>query len=347
MGASGATRGYLMQAMVCLFESLQPGNDWISVTLEPRDDLSEKIDFLWHHPDNRRAVQVKSSQNVIDKGDVIKWSKELEGSKQAELYELILVGPYTQGVVDLKHRSGCVSIPEPHSIRFDALIDRCAHKLDIYLDSKGIRQVRPRFREVLILALTTQFEIYATTNHTLTRRDLEDLLQRWVVNTYPRAIEEVAEEIDNFAKELEEMKRFRELFGVDAAPKMRRAVWNLYNHQDAGDKVLPSTIKGAWGYLTLDENADDELPKVIYPFTDLAGNVFGAIGALTFFAFAIMTFYLPGTSPRHVIITTLGSLLFASCGLYMSSFVRPLFQAWRISKALQRIKERSLRVREA
>ena len=46
MSGQAGARGYLLQALVCLLDSLEPDENWVSVTIEPNEE-SDKVDILW------------------------------------------------------------------------------------------------------------------------------------------------------------------------------------------------------------------------------------------------------------------------------------------------------------
>jgi hypothetical protein len=100
-GGPASIRGYLVQTLVALLYALDADNDWISVTLEP-NHLSKKIDIFWQYKDRTKAVQVKSSENQISKADAEHWAEEFQAARAvADKLELVLVGPCSQGVLDL------------------------------------------------------------------------------------------------------------------------------------------------------------------------------------------------------------------------------------------------------
>jgi hypothetical protein len=108
MGGQEGSRGYLIQTIVCLLESLRDPS-WDSVSLEP-DEPSQKVDMLWTSTALRKAVQVKSSINQIGKADAVAWASELKSRTTADTFELILVGPCSQSVAEMADQDG-VSIP--------------------------------------------------------------------------------------------------------------------------------------------------------------------------------------------------------------------------------------------
>ena len=51
MGGNAGIRGYILQTIICVLDSLNADNSWISVTLEPFDE-SEKVDIRWKYPND-------------------------------------------------------------------------------------------------------------------------------------------------------------------------------------------------------------------------------------------------------------------------------------------------------
>ena len=96
MGGQDGNRGYLVQALIALLQSLSD-NSWESVTIEP-NVASEKVDVLWTAKTRNRVAQIKSSQNQIGKSDAERWAADLKASCAADVYELVLVGPTAQSL---------------------------------------------------------------------------------------------------------------------------------------------------------------------------------------------------------------------------------------------------------
>jgi len=79
-------RGYLLQAIVTVIESLSNKSEWKSVTLEPSEE-SEKVDVLWEYNDGtKKVVQIKSSQNTITLAAAKNWIRQLKESSTADTY---------------------------------------------------------------------------------------------------------------------------------------------------------------------------------------------------------------------------------------------------------------------
>ena len=61
MGGNAGIRGYLIQTIICVLDTLESDNLWTSVTLEPLDE-SEKVDIRWKYSDDTiKLCQVKPS----------------------------------------------------------------------------------------------------------------------------------------------------------------------------------------------------------------------------------------------------------------------------------------------
>jgi hypothetical protein len=191
MGGQAGGRGYLIQTLILVLDIMRDERDWMSVALEP-DVASDKVDVLWACPDGRIAIQVKSSQNQIGPADARMWATELEHSYEAEKYELRLIGPCSDAVIQMK-RHGKVKIPTPLPLNVMALIEQGAHKLDHYLEVRGISRVPPFARELIVNALAGRFAAYATDGQDVTREELDRLLGDWLLEIYPQSLNRAVE----------------------------------------------------------------------------------------------------------------------------------------------------------
>lgn len=118
MGGQAAQRGYLLQALTTLLESLEDSS-WDHLAIEP-NEVSEKIDIQWHFPDRVKVEQVKHSKNTITVPAVKAWAEDIERSMTADNYRLILIGPCAEGVTRLRQH-GKVEIPPPMPLRQPSL----------------------------------------------------------------------------------------------------------------------------------------------------------------------------------------------------------------------------------
>ena len=181
-GGPDSIRGYLVQTLVALLQGLDD-RDWLSVTLEP-DHVSQKIDILWRYGDRTKADQVKSSKNLFQKADVEKWADDLAASKDADEYELILVGEAGPAVREIG-QVGKVRVPPPRSLDLDASIERAAHRLDRFLASQNVPTGSPDYREMVAHALVGKLARLSAGSCPFQRTELIEQLKRWVAQEIP------------------------------------------------------------------------------------------------------------------------------------------------------------------
>lgn len=185
MGGRDSMRGYLVQTMILVLDTLQSDDLWNEVSLEPNHE-SEKVDIRWVFPSHTRVVQVKSSINVFEKSEVEKWSMELKNSTLADDYELILVGNPSQSVVELS-KTGFHGVKiSSRSLDLDGMTKQIAHGLDVYCDQQDIPPRKPSSREILAKALITEFEKYSTEGKSIARDEFEQLLSKWIFLFLPQ-----------------------------------------------------------------------------------------------------------------------------------------------------------------
>jgi tetratricopeptide (TPR) repeat protein len=163
-------------------DALRAG-DWTEVTLEPNAG-SDKADILWRYADGRtKAVQVKSSENQIGKGDARRWAKELAGSVRAEEYELVLIGPCAAGVTEeptIAVNGATVGVAAPLPLNLPVLLDAAAHKLNRFRSERFKPEIGAKLAEAVIGALTTKLAEGATRGRTWTPEELAKQLEGWI-----------------------------------------------------------------------------------------------------------------------------------------------------------------------
>ena len=211
MSGQSGQRGYLIQTLICVLSALQD-RGWVSLTLEP-NLKSDKADIIWFSPNRTKVVQVKHSQNTISASKVKSWVKELEDSIPADEYELTLIGNCTKDVAQTSY--GKVFVPQPLPLNIVSLIEQAAQKLDRYLESKGVSNVTPFARELIVEAFTTRLSTYSTQGAKLTREDVDKLLIEWTLVAYPNSLNKAASNlqldyerrIENLRREIREQER--------------------------------------------------------------------------------------------------------------------------------------------
>jgi hypothetical protein len=177
-GGPMAIRGYLVQTLVALLDALGD-QTWVAITLEP-EHKSEKIDLLWQYPGRTKAVQVKSSINPFEDADVKRWARDLEASKGADEYELILVGTASKPAVAKARCLGKVRVSAPENLNLTVFRQRAAHLLDLFMAAEGLATAGPHYREMLADALVGNLATLATKAHRLARGELVELLKTWI-----------------------------------------------------------------------------------------------------------------------------------------------------------------------
>jgi hypothetical protein len=181
-GGQTAIRGYLIQTLIALLDALEDGREWQSVTLEPNVD-SDKVDILWKYSDGTKAVQVKSSVNPFSKGDIERWAMELESWREADEYELVLVGIPASPTVARIRKEGTVAVPPPKNLDLPAFKEQAAHRLDRLLQKHDLYRGDADHREMLAGALSEKLATLSTGGHKLTRSALVNLLTGWLAST--------------------------------------------------------------------------------------------------------------------------------------------------------------------
>jgi len=170
-------RGYLVQTLVALLDSLTSGKEFIKLTLEPHL-ASERFDLLWEYAQGSRAVQVKSSVNEFAETDVRRWAREMEASGLADEYCLCLVGRPSSAVAKLDHVDKVMV--EIRNLAPCVFRELAAHRLDGFLRMEGLTPGTSEDREMFADALTARLTEYSTKGAAISRADLVDLLRTWV-----------------------------------------------------------------------------------------------------------------------------------------------------------------------
>lgn len=177
MSGSPAIKGFLLQTLICVLETLE-NKDWKSVTIEPQED-SEKVDITWFYAEQKKVVQVKHSINQIGKSQVEKWSEELESNSLADVYMLLLLGPCSESVTKIgKIRN--VQIPAPLNNNETALLEQASFKLDKFLEKENIVNVTASLKELIVKGITTDFLLNSIKSTNLSYEQFHQLLLNYI-----------------------------------------------------------------------------------------------------------------------------------------------------------------------
>ena len=187
MGGREAIRGFAVQTLICLLDSLWTSLAWSAVTLEPDSD-NDKVDIFWEFSDGSTcAQQVKSSKNQIGKGDVVAWCKELKESHAAGKYQLLLAGPIAAAVLDDAPFDG-VEVPTPTSMDTLALLDQAITKVDRYLSAQSIDPLPLTLRESLLYEIVARMLQAAIHGRRMERDEFDGWLLSGITAAYPHAV---------------------------------------------------------------------------------------------------------------------------------------------------------------
>jgi hypothetical protein len=186
MGGREAIRGFAVQTLICLLDALETDDKWIAVTIEPDSD-HDKVDLLWDYKDRKKAVQVKSSQNPIGRGEVARWCAQLKKEHGADSYELRLAGPISAGTLRGQNYDG-VLVPPPSSIIVRDLMEQAVTKLDRYLVGSGIDAVPLPVRMSLVDICAAKLILGSVTGTKVERAAFHGWLLHWITAAYPEAL---------------------------------------------------------------------------------------------------------------------------------------------------------------
>lgn len=181
MGGNAGIRGYLIQTIICVLDTLETDNLWTSVTLEPLDE-SEKVDIRWKYSDDSiKLCQVKSSENIIRHSSAKKWCEELEThSPIASKYELIVIGNVDEKLSKAEY-IGNVKVGEIKPLNVQVLIDQASTKIDKYYENKNKPKISSQVRELIVKVLTLDFGTSSIIGKEISRTDFDKNLLEWII----------------------------------------------------------------------------------------------------------------------------------------------------------------------
>lgn len=178
MGGQHGMRGYLLQAIVTVIESLMKKSEWKTVTVEPSDE-SEKVDVIWEYNDGtKKVVQIKSSQNTINYSSAKKWIAQLKSTSTADHYELICIGHVDNKLHEADSIDNATVIKKP--LDFDLLLADSMLKLDKFYEQKGRTKLTSTIKEILLGSLNHKFSKDSIFGRTIQSMDFDDTLLGWL-----------------------------------------------------------------------------------------------------------------------------------------------------------------------
>lgn len=130
-GGAAAVRGFLVQAVVALLDTVRADPPFIQITLEPATG-DDQFDYLWTDANGSHATQVKSTANSFSMAEVERWAARLQKARSHESCRLILVGNVAPSLGRINH-IGKVAI-EKKTMNIPDLIDQASNAVARFLE---------------------------------------------------------------------------------------------------------------------------------------------------------------------------------------------------------------------
>ncbi|WP_448103504.1 hypothetical protein [Pedobacter panaciterrae] len=178
MGGQHGMRGYLLQAIITVLESLSNKSEWKNVTLEPTEE-SEKVDVVWEYNDGtKKMVQIKSSQNTINYASATLWAESLKEKSVAESFELICIGYVDSKLNKVDEINGVKITVKP--LDFESLQNNSIVKLDEFYEKNNRSKISSTIKEVLLNSLNYKLSKDSIFGKTITSEDFDSTLLHWL-----------------------------------------------------------------------------------------------------------------------------------------------------------------------
>lgn len=232
MGGQEGLRGYIIQTIVGVIESLDDKENWEKVTLEPNEEL-EKVDVLWEYSNNKKkAVQVKSSINDIGYSDASKWIEELkEDMPDASEYQLYLVGSLQRKLKnELKKNNNiineaCVKV---RALEYDSLNALIVERIESFLHKRDQENININVKKIMSVALKDIFIENSLLGKEFTKEELEKKL----IDVIDDIKKQAEKHIFNYL--LKEKNNYNETFDREhlvIANFLNHIGWNKFNYK--------------------------------------------------------------------------------------------------------------------
>lgn len=173
-GGVEAITGFVYQSMAALLDSLA-SDDWVHLAIDPAQTEvdCQKVDIEWTLRDGRtRVAQVKHSINSIEAPEARRWAADLQESRKADEYKLLLYAPTTAGASKIG-RHGDVEVEAKQGdllLLWDALAFRTLKYL------RGRKQADVIYAQEAIKLMVGSTITGVTERKIWTRKGIEDLL---------------------------------------------------------------------------------------------------------------------------------------------------------------------------
>ena len=181
MGGQAGIRGYLIQGIIAVIDSLNEDDQWETVSIEP-NDTCEKVDILWTYANKKRKlVQVKSTQNKFSLAQGKGWAKDLKkGSETDDKCILYLVGELAAALYKKKNTSVEGVLLKHSDLDIDTLIDNGIGRIDRFYESKGKHGVSYGIRKMIAYNLNFDVAVKSIFGTTHNRNEFETALLNYL-----------------------------------------------------------------------------------------------------------------------------------------------------------------------
>lgn len=183
MGGQAGVRGYLVQALIAVLNSLNKKDKWISVSVEPNDE-SEKVDICWKYEDSKvKVVQVKSTENSFSYANAKKWSEELESkTPNATEYILFLVGRLENKLFEKKDDPIGKTIIRNVDLDINALNAQIIIEIDSFFADRGKSQLPISIKRIITKSLNYDFTEHSIFGREMLREEFDRALLGYLVH---------------------------------------------------------------------------------------------------------------------------------------------------------------------
>ncbi|KKN20927.1 hypothetical protein LCGC14_0930600 [marine sediment metagenome] len=197
-GGKHAIRGYLAQILISVMKTLREDNTWDEFEIESEEE--DKVDTKYTSLDLSEilAVQVKQSINRINESKIKKWAEELRNDIKATSYELHIVSYTTEDVIKMKSHKG-VSL-KLHQVNYKELKESATDRLNNYVGYLGYNRTNPRFIEIILKSLITDFFFWAINGGKISRKDFDDNIKSYMSFDNPDLIVKEDKKTDDNVK---------------------------------------------------------------------------------------------------------------------------------------------------
>jgi hypothetical protein len=204
MSGQESIRGYIIQTVIAILESLQ--NDWKSICIEP-DTKNDKVDIIWTDANSKEKIyQVKSSIIDFGKTEILNYLLDLYNENSSALsFTVVLVGNSTSSTKKYFKDFGGIrednlegKFKSLFSVRDKIKVD--FYNLDLLTIKGAIISLIDRFlslnkinvdyftKELIYGGLVSQFMFFSTSGKKVSRSHFENELLGWIKHNYSKHI---------------------------------------------------------------------------------------------------------------------------------------------------------------